>query len=67
MRNGDEFIASAQAAPILGYSVAWVNKLASQGRLPVAHKMSGRTGAYLFRREDLDAYMNGREREKQPA
>lgn len=65
MRNGDEFIASAQAAPILGYSVAWVNKLASKGRLPVAHKMTGKTGAYLFRKEELEQFAENRS--QQPA
>lgn len=57
----DELITTAEAAPILGYTVAWVNKLASSGRLPVARKLPGRTGAYLFRRGELAIAPNERE------
>ena len=49
-----EFITTAQAAEILHYTVAWVNKQAGRGQLPVAHKLPGLTGAYLFRREDIE-------------
>ena len=56
MRNpGDELITSAQVAELRGITVAWVNKQAAAGRLPVAQKLPGRTGAYLFRREDIES------------
>lgn len=55
MRNGDDFLTTAQVAELLGYTVAWTNKLAASGRLPVAHKLPGRTGAYLFYRGDIEA------------
>lgn len=53
--DGNELITTAQAADILCCTVAWVNKLAASGRLTVAQKLPGLTGAYLFRREDIDA------------
>jgi predicted DNA-binding transcriptional regulator AlpA len=62
MRNGDELLTTAQVAELRGYTVAWINKLAASGRLPVAHKLPGRTGAYLFRRDDVEA-----EASQQPA
>lgn len=49
-----ELITTAQAAEILRYTVAWVNKQAATGRLPVAQKLPGLTGAYLFRRDDIE-------------
>jgi hypothetical protein len=52
--GGSDFITSAQAAEILHYTVAWVNKQASTGRLPVAQKLPGLTGAYLFRRDEIE-------------
>jgi excisionase family DNA binding protein len=61
MRNDDgDFLTTAEVAKILNYSVAWVNKLAKSERLPVARKLPGHTGAYLFRRADVDALITGR-------
>lgn len=55
MRNpGDDLITTAQVAELLGVTVAWANKLAAKGALPVAHKLPGLTGAYLFRREEIE-------------
>lgn len=53
--TGDELITSAQVSDLLGITVAWVNKQAATGRLPVAQKLPGRTGAYLFRRDDIES------------
>jgi excisionase family DNA binding protein len=55
MHPGGELITTAEAAPILGLTVATVNKRAAAGRLPVAHKLPGLTGAYLFRRDEIEA------------
>ena len=56
MRNqGDELITTAQVAELLGITVAWANKQAKNGALPVAQKLPGHTGAYLFRLEDIEA------------
>lgn len=61
MRNpGDDLITTAQVAELLGITVAWANKQAKAGRLPVAQKLPGDTGAYLFRREDIDAEVQRR-------
>lgn len=57
--EGDDLITTAQAAELLNYTVAWVNKLAASGRLPVAQKLPGRTGAYLFRRSEIESSRSG--------
>ena len=49
-----ETITTAEAAEILGKSVATVNRLALLGRLKPERKLPGRTGAYLFRRKDVE-------------
>jgi predicted site-specific integrase-resolvase len=50
----DELIGTAEAAGILGKSLPTVKRYAMAGRLPVAVKMKGDTGAYLFERADVD-------------
>lgn len=50
----DDFLTTAQVAEILNYTIPWVNKLAATGRLPVAQKLPGRTGAYLFNRAEIE-------------
>lgn len=59
--GGDDLITTAEAAAILDVTVAWVNKLAAADRIPVAQKLPGRTGAYLFRREAVERYQRDRE------
>lgn len=59
MRNTEDLLTTSEVAQILNHSVGWVNKLAATGRLPVAHKLPGHTGAYLFRREAIEAHRNG--------
>jgi hypothetical protein len=51
---GEDLITTAQAAALLGITVAWANKQAARGRLPVAQKLPGVTGAYLFRRGEIE-------------
>lgn len=49
-------VSTAEAAAILKTTVATVNRWAASGKLPIAHKVgTGRTGAHLYRREDVDA------------
>ena len=48
-------ITTAEAAVILGKSVATVNRLALLGRLTPTLKLPGKTGAYLFARADVEA------------
>ncbi|MDQ3307567.1 MAG: helix-turn-helix domain-containing protein [Actinomycetota bacterium] len=51
-----ELLSTSEAAEILGTSGVTVNRWAITGKLPVAHKMPGRTGAYLFARSDVEAF-----------
>lgn len=50
-----ETLTTAQAAELLGKSVATVNRMVLLGRLNPAAKLPGKTGAYLYRREDIEA------------
>lgn len=48
-------ITSPQAGLILGKSARTVQRMAEAGSLPVAQKLPGPNGAFLFRREDIEA------------
>lgn len=50
-----DLVTTAEAALILGRSVATVNRLAASGQLTPTHKLPGKTGAYLFNRSDIEA------------
>lgn len=50
-----DLLTTAQVAILLGKSVRTVNRMAESGALPIAMKVPGKTGAYLFRPEDVDA------------
>lgn len=52
----DAYMSTAQVADMLNATVATVNRWAASGKLPVAMKLPGRTGANLFRREDVEAF-----------
>lgn len=47
-------LTTAEVADLLGRTIATVNRQAASGVLPVAHKLPTRTGANLFRREDIE-------------
>lgn len=49
-----DYIGSAEAAELLGWSRAKVKREAQSGAIPVALKMPGETGAYLFLRSDIE-------------
>lgn len=53
----DDLIPTAQAAAIHGVDVATINRWARAGRLPVAVKIPGKTGANLYRRADVEALL----------
>ena len=55
--SNDELVSTNEASEILGKSIATVNRMASDGRLPVAVKASGVTGARFFRRADVEALL----------
>lgn len=50
-----DLLTTADVADIVGKSIPTVNRWASEGRLPFAHKLPGQRGAYLFRRTDVEA------------
>lgn len=52
-------MSTAQTAEFLDCSVRQVARLASRGDLKPAVKIEGRTGAYLFRRADVEALAAG--------
>lgn len=49
-------LSTAETADRLGVSVSTVTRLAESGRLPIAHRMPGKTGAMLFDESDVDSY-----------
>lgn len=46
-------IRTGEAASLLGWSVAKVKQAALSGDLPYVQKLDGRTGAYLFDRDEI--------------
>lgn len=50
-----ELLTSAQAADRLGVSQRYVSKLVKQGVIDPLHKNPGRTGAYMFKAEEVEA------------
>lgn len=50
-----QLISSAEAAEILNYHVATINRMVAAGKLTPAIKLPGKTGAYLFNRADIEA------------
>lgn len=51
----DELLTSAQASLLLAKSGRTVQRMAEAGALPIAQKLPGPNGAYLFRRSDVEA------------
>ena len=54
MSNKSETIGTAEAASILGWSRTKVKIEAQNERLPIAGKLPGDTGAYLFNRSAIE-------------
>lgn len=52
-----ELLTSTEAGLILGCSGRTVTRRAEQGALPIAQKLPGPNGNYLFRRADVDALL----------
>ncbi len=50
----DDVIGALEAASILGVSARTVKRMVDQGRLTSAGKLSGRTGAHVFHRADIE-------------
>ena len=51
----DDLLTSTQAGAILTKSGRTVQRMADAGKIPVAQKLPGPNGAYLFRRSDVEA------------
>ena len=49
-----DLLTAAEVAERLGKTVATVNRMAADGRIPTAHKLPGIRGARLFRATDID-------------
>jgi hypothetical protein len=55
-----DIIGVPEAAELSGRSVATVKRAALTGQLPVALKMPGKTGAYLFTRQAVIEWAGAR-------
>lgn len=53
-------VGAAEAARIIGVNRNTISKLALNGELPTSVELPGRTGARLFRLEDVEAYRDRR-------
>lgn len=51
----DELISAQDAERLLKKDRRTIHRWAASGKLPVAHKLPGDTGAFLFRRSDVEA------------
>ena len=55
-----DLLTTTEVAEELEVSVRTVHRLANSGRLHVAHKLPTGTGAYLFYKGDVDAYLEAK-------
>lgn len=53
--GGNELLTTQRVSELTGTSVTHINRLALNGDLPVAQKLPGRTGAYLFDHRAVEA------------
>lgn len=53
-----ELLTSPQAGAVLGKSARTVQRMADAGEILVAQKLPGPNGAYLFRRDDVEALLS---------
>ena len=58
MHQPDELLTSPQAGLILGKSARTVARMAEAGEIPVALKLPGPNGAWLYRRADVQALLD---------
>lgn len=57
MSNDDTLLTAEQVGEVLGKSGRTVRRLADRRILPVAQRLPGPRGAYLFTRADVDALL----------
>lgn len=61
MAYDDDLITAAEAGIILGKTPRTIARMAGDGTVLPAHKLPGLTGAYLFRRADVEALLRSPE------
>jgi len=59
----DDIIGSAESCRILGIDKATLSRWVTAGRIEAVHKLPGRNGAYLFRRESIETVAAARSNE----
>lgn len=57
----EELLGTAQVAEILDRSVPTINRWVHEGRLKPVSKLPGHSGAYVFRRSDIEALRHERQ------
>ena len=60
MTSAEPLLTSADVSQILGRSVRTVLRMVDAGTLAYAQRLPGPNGAYLFRREDVEALFERR-------
>ena len=63
MPNTTDLLTTAQAAEVLGVSVATVHRMEADGELPVALKVTGLRGPKFFNRDAVEAIAAARKME----
>lgn len=53
----DQLLTSTQAGALLNKSGRTVTRMAEAGRIPIAQRLPGPNGAFLFRRSDVEALL----------
>lgn len=59
--DGADLLTTAQVRDITGWSITSINRWALLGDLPVARKLPGATGAYLFDRAAVEDFRRQRQ------
>lgn len=57
MEDRLDLLSTAEAADMIGVAVATINRWAAKGKLPIAHKLPGDTGAHLYDRSDVEVLL----------
>ncbi len=55
----DDLIGSADACDLLSINRSTLSRWVSAGKLTPTHRLRGTTGAFLFKREDVEALRQG--------
>ena len=58
MARIDGLLTTAQVAERLNKPIGTINRWATEGKLPVAYQLPGRTGAKLFDPADVDTLLD---------